>query len=98
MNGRGNTTPVRHAIAIVMTTGSAMRPRNALGNPSSEACHDRPTVEHEMCLLKLHDSSAAGFLARAIASIESTSEAVSDRIDEMSISTNAGRWSTGLRR
>ena len=31
-----------------MTTGSAMRPRKAFGNPRSEACQDRPTVEHEI--------------------------------------------------
>ena len=76
-------------MARVMTTGSAMRPRNALGKPSSEACHDSPTVEQEMCLVKLHDNSAAGFLASAIASTESTREAESDRIDETSISMKA---------
>ena len=36
MNHRGNRTPPRLATAIVITTGSAMRPRKALGNPNSK--------------------------------------------------------------
>lgn len=74
-NPRGNRTPARPATAMVMTTGSAISPRNALGNPNTEACQEAPTVPQLMAVLMLQDRSAWGSLARVTASTERTKDA-----------------------
>ena len=86
MNQRGNRTPPSAASATVITIGSVIRPRKALGNPSRFACQVDPTVVHEIFELMSQDSTTSGFSAIAIASMDSTREATSPRIEDTSIS------------
>ena len=76
MNHRGNRTPPRLATAIVITTGSATSPRNALGNPNKLACHDVATVPQLSTALMLHDKATFGSAASRTASIDNTKDAV----------------------
>jgi hypothetical protein len=61
---------------MVITTGSAISPRNAFGNPNRLACHEAPTVPQLITALMLHARAARGSAARMIASTESTKDAV----------------------
>ena len=104
MNPRGNRTPARLATAMVITTGSAMRPRNAFGNPKTLACHEVATVPQLMVALMLHDRAVLGFAAKATASTDSTNEAIRLRNAEASMVANSqdspwpGRGSASIRR
>jgi hypothetical protein len=75
------------AIAIVITTGSQINPKNALGNPSSDDCQERPTLLQEIYAEILHESDAFLSAANFTASIDRTSDAMRLRMLEMSIST-----------
>src|SRR5690348_17064871 len=75
MNPRGKRTPHRPATAMVITTGSAIRPRKALGKPNTWACHDVATVPQLTTELRLQDSAAPGSAARRTASTDSTNAA-----------------------
>jgi len=70
-----------------MTAASNIRPRNALGKPSNEACQEVPTVPQLITALMLHPRSALGFAARAIASMDSTNEATRLATEAISIVT-----------
>ena len=86
MNHRGKATPASPATATVMTTGSAMSPMNALGNPKRFACHVEATAPQEILDERSHANVAAGFAASVIASADSTREAISPSTLETSIS------------
>ena len=88
MNQRGKRTPPRLATAIVITTGSVMRPRNALGKPSTEACQEPATVPQLMTALMLQPRSAFGFSASWSASTARTKEATRLAADATSIVTH----------
>ena len=68
MNQRGNRTPEREATAMVITTGSAIMPRKALGKPNTLACQLAPTRAQSRTALMEHASSALGSAASRIAS------------------------------
>src|SRR5262245_23786732 len=85
MNQRGNRTPPRLATAMVITTGSATRPRYALGKPSRCACHEVPTVPQLITELMLQARLAVGSAASVIASTESTNDATRLRHADASI-------------
>jgi hypothetical protein len=72
-----------------MTTGSAISPRKAFGNPSKDACQEAPTTLHEIFALMSHENVASGLAAKVMASDASTSEATNDKIEETSISEKA---------
>ncbi len=74
---------------MVITTGSAMRPRNAFGNPKTLACHEVATVPQLMVALMLHDRAVLGFAAKATASTDSTNEAIRLRNAEASMVANS---------
>ena len=81
----GNLTPTKPATARVITTGSQMRPRKALGNPRRLDCQETPTFPQEMTAFILQARLELGFLASAIASMERTREAVRLAMDDTSI-------------
>ena len=87
MNQRGNRTPPRLATARVITTGSVTRPRNALGNPSSEDCQEVATVPQLITALMLQPRSALGFAASLSASMDSTNDATRLATEAISIVT-----------
>ena len=86
MNQRGNTTRPRMATATVMTTASAAMPRNALGNPNSDACQLCATMLQLITELRSQPSDAVGSSASVRASIESTNDASRPIAPEMTIS------------
>jgi len=96
MNVFGKWTPTSPATAKVMTTGSQMRPRNALGKPSKLDCHETATFPQEMMALILQASFESGFFASSIASIERTRDAVMLAIEETSIVIKVPRCRTVL--
>src|SRR4051812_6251048 len=85
MNQRLNLTPDRAATAMVMTTGSAISPRKALGKPNTDACHEEATVPQLRTALMSQPRSALGFSASVIASTASTNEATRLVMDDTSI-------------
>lgn len=90
----GKCTPTSPATAKVMTTGSQMSPRNALGKPSKLDCQETATFPQEMTALMLHANLEFGFLASSIASIERTRDAVILAIEDTSIVIKVPRCRT----
>lgn len=73
------------ATASVITTGSQIRPRNEFGNPNRLDCHDEATLPQETTELISQNSLEVEFLAKVMASTESTNDAPRLRMEEMSI-------------
>src|SRR5665648_951072 len=72
MNHRGNRTPPSDATAIAITTGSAISPRNALGNPNRWACHASATVPQLIVALMSQVKLASGSAASLTCDINAT--------------------------
>ena len=83
---------------MVMTTGSAIRPRNAFGNPNSPACQDLATALQLMTSLRLHGSPTLGLAASRTASVDRTKEAYRLRqaeksmVEKIHLSVCLNRW------
>jgi len=83
---------------MVMTTGSAIRPRNAFGNPNSPACQDLATALQLMTSLRLHGSPTLGLAASLMASVDRTKEAYRLRqaeksmVEKIHLSVCLNRW------
>ena len=92
INHFGKRTRPRPASATVITTGSQMSPRKAFGKPNKLDCQEIPTLPQDTTALRLQESGALTFFARAIASIERTSEAERLSNEEINIVMYALKW------